>query len=91
MAEAATIPLDRPWQGSEALARDNPLLARAQQEVKSAVHRELINKIDLEKLLFMQDTRGKPATARLNPAAGRRIRRALQRQRAYPAGQRGDG
>ena len=59
MAEAATIPLDRPWQGSEALARDNPLLARAQQEVKSAVHRELINKIDLEKLLFAQDTRGK--------------------------------
>ncbi len=59
MAEAATIPLDRPWVDSAALARDNPLLARAQQEVKSAVHRELINKIDLEKLLFVQDTRGR--------------------------------
>ncbi len=34
----------------------NPLLARAQQEVKSAVHRELINKADLEKLLYMQDS-----------------------------------
>jgi pilus assembly protein CpaF len=41
------------------LRKDNPLLARAQQEVKSAVHRELINKVDLEKLLFMQDTRGR--------------------------------
>jgi len=59
MAEAATIPLDRPWLDSEAIARDNPLLARAQQEVKSAVHRELINKIDLEKLLFVQDSRGR--------------------------------
>ena len=59
MAEAATIPVDRPWLDSEANRRDNPLLARAQQEVKSAVHRELINKIDLEKLLFAQDTRGK--------------------------------
>ena len=59
MADAATIPLDRPWLDSAALARDNPLLARAQQEVKSAVHRELINKIDLEKLLFVQDTRGR--------------------------------
>ena len=27
--------------------------------MKSAVHRELINKIDLEKLLFVQDTRGR--------------------------------
>src|SRR5215469_6051657 len=59
MAEAATIALDRPVLDSEALRRDNPLLARAQQEVKSAVHRELINKVDLEKLLFMQDTRGR--------------------------------
>src|SRR4051794_5745523 len=37
----------------------NPLLAHAQQEVKSAVHRELIDKADLEKLLYMQDTRGR--------------------------------
>jgi pilus assembly protein CpaF len=59
MAEAATIALDRPVLDSEALRRDNPLLARAQQEVKSAVHRELINNVDLEKLLFMQDTRGR--------------------------------
>jgi pilus assembly protein CpaF len=40
-------------------AAANPLLARAQQEVKSAVHRELIDKADLEKLLYMQDTRGR--------------------------------
>jgi len=37
----------------------NPLLGRAQQEVKSAVHRELIEKLDLEKLLYMQDSRGR--------------------------------
>ena len=37
----------------------NPLLGRMQQEVKSAVHRELIDKVDLEKLLFLQDTRGR--------------------------------
>lgn len=37
----------------------NPLLGRAQQEVKSAVHRELIDKVDLEKLLYLQDSRGR--------------------------------
>ncbi len=37
----------------------NPLLGRAQQEVKSAVHRELIDKVDLEKLLYMQDNRAR--------------------------------
>jgi len=37
----------------------NPLLGRAQQEVKSAVHRELIDKVDLEKLLYMQDSIGR--------------------------------
>ena len=36
-----------------------PVLGRAQQEVKSAVHHELIKKVDLEKLLFMQDTRAR--------------------------------
>ena len=36
-----------------------PLLGRAQQEVKSAVHHELIKKVDLEKLLFMEDTRAR--------------------------------
>lgn len=35
------------------------LLGRAQQEVKSAVHRQLLTKLDLEKLLFMQDTRAR--------------------------------
>ncbi len=34
------------------------LPARA-QEVKSAVHRQLIDKADLEKLLYLQDTRGR--------------------------------
>src|SRR5579872_370468 len=43
----------------DASRASNPLLARAQQEVKSAVHRELIDKVDLEKLLYMQDTRGR--------------------------------
>jgi pilus assembly protein CpaF len=43
----------------DASRASNPLLARAQQEVKSAVHRELIDKADLEKLLYMQDTRGR--------------------------------
>jgi pilus assembly protein CpaF len=36
-----------------------PLLGRELQEVKSAVHRDLIKKVDLEKLLFMQDTRAR--------------------------------
>jgi pilus assembly protein CpaF len=36
-----------------------PLLGRAQQQVKSAVHHELIKKVDLEKLLFMEDTRAR--------------------------------
>jgi len=62
MAEAATtttttLPAS---QLAAHLGRDaNPLLARAQQDVKSAVHRELIGKVDLEKLLYMQDTRGR--------------------------------
>ncbi len=34
-------------------------MGRAQQEVKSAVHRDLINKLDLEKLFFMEDTRAR--------------------------------
>jgi pilus assembly protein CpaF len=36
-----------------------PLLGRALQDVKSAVHRDLIKKVDLEKLLFMEDTRAR--------------------------------
>src|SRR5664280_1357246 len=36
-----------------------PLLGRAVQDVKSAVHRDLIKKVDLEKLLFMEDTRAR--------------------------------
>jgi pilus assembly protein CpaF len=35
------------------------MMGRAQQEVKSAVHRDLINKLDLEKLFFMEDTRAR--------------------------------
>ena len=59
MAEVATIPLTNNYPAGEAVRTDNPLLARAQQEVKSAVHRELISKVDLEKLLYLQDTRGR--------------------------------
>ncbi len=59
MADAATIPLPASNLAAH-LGRDaNPLLARAQQDVKSAVHRELIGKVDLEKLLYMQDSRGR--------------------------------
>ena len=35
------------------------MVGRAQQEVKSAVHRDLINKLDLEKLFFMEDARAR--------------------------------
>jgi pilus assembly protein CpaF len=35
------------------------MMGRAQQEVKSAVHRDLINKLDLEKLFFMEDARAR--------------------------------
>ncbi len=58
MAEAAAI-LTVDHSNGEAARTANPLLARAQQEVKSAIHRELIDKVDLEKLLYMQDTRGR--------------------------------
>ncbi len=59
MAEAAAAVLPA-TQLAAHLGRDaNPLLARAQQDVKSAVHRELIGKVDLEKLLYMQDSRGR--------------------------------
>jgi pilus assembly protein CpaF len=43
----------------------NPLLGRVQQEVKSAVHRELIDKVDLEKLLYMGDSRGRQQLQKL--------------------------
>jgi pilus assembly protein CpaF len=61
MAEAAITTTTLPASNLIShLGRDaNPLLARAQQDVKSAVHRELIGKVDLEKLLYMQDTRGR--------------------------------
>jgi pilus assembly protein CpaF len=35
------------------------MIGRAQQEVKSAIHRDLINKLDLEKLFFMDDVRAR--------------------------------
>ena len=59
MAEAATITFPEPRLAPEESRVSNPLLARVQQEVKSAVHRELIEKLDLEKLLYMQDARGR--------------------------------
>ena len=39
--------------------RASSLLPARAQEVKSAVHRQLIDKADLEKLLYLQDTRGR--------------------------------
>ncbi len=59
MAEAATTVLPASQLAAHLGRDENPLLARAQQDVKSAVHRELIGKVDLEKLLYMQDTRGR--------------------------------
>ena len=59
MADAATIALPASHLPADMPRLPNALLGRAQQEVKSAVHRELISKVDLEKLLFMQDTRGR--------------------------------
>ena len=59
MAQAATIAFTRQWHAAGGATSGNPLLGRAQQEVKSAVHRELISKVDLEKLLFMQDSLGR--------------------------------
>ena len=57
------------------------------QEVKSAVHRELIDKADLEKLLYLQDTRGRQQLFSHHSATGGRLRGAVQRQRADTAGQ----
>jgi len=59
MADVTIMPLPAERANGEAARGANPLLARAQQEVKSAVHRELIDKVDLGKLLFMQDTRAR--------------------------------
>jgi pilus assembly protein CpaF len=39
--------------------RASGLLPARAQEVKSVVHRQLIDKADLEKLLYLQDTRGR--------------------------------
>jgi pilus assembly protein CpaF len=58
MADSA-IPLSGARMKADPPKLANPLLARAQQEVKSAVHRELIDKVDLEKLLYLEDTRGR--------------------------------
>ena len=90
MAEPALVlPVDR--SALDASRASNPLPARAQQEVKSAVHRELIDKADLEKLLYMQDTRGRQQLLGLDSATGLRTWRALQCQRAHAPGQRSDG
>jgi pilus assembly protein CpaF len=59
MAEAAVAGLAEKRLIPDEGRASNPLLARAQQEAKSAVHRELIDKVDLEKLLFMQDSRAR--------------------------------
>jgi pilus assembly protein CpaF len=59
MGEAAILSLTEQRMSPPLTLAANPLLGRAQQEVKSAVHRELIEKVDLEKLLFMQDSRGR--------------------------------
>ncbi len=57
MAEAAIV-FSENHLSFEAGRAAGLLPARA-QEVKSAVHRQLIDKADLEKLLYLQDTRGR--------------------------------
>src|SRR5512142_2509719 len=37
----------------------NALTAKAYQELKSSLHRDLLNRIDLEKLRYLQDTRAR--------------------------------
>jgi len=59
LADMVTVPQTASRLGSVVDHAPKPLLGRAQQEVKSAVHHELIKKVDLEKLLFMQDTRAR--------------------------------
>ncbi len=59
MAEAVTASMPGTRGGGVMPTTAKPLLGRAQQEVKSAVHQELIRKLDLEKLLFMQDVRAR--------------------------------
>jgi pilus assembly protein CpaF len=44
---------------STANRESKQMVGHAQQEVKSAVHRELINKLDLEKLFLMEDARAR--------------------------------
>jgi len=53
-----TVALAEPPLGVVNGAR-NGMAGRLQQEVKSAVHRELMNKLDLEKLFFMEDSRAR--------------------------------
>ncbi len=91
MAEAATIPVDRPWLDSEANRSGQPAAGArpAGGEVGGSSRADQQNRPG-EAAVRAGHAR-QAATARPHPATGRRIRRALQRQRAYPAGQRGDG
>jgi pilus assembly protein CpaF len=57
MAEAAIVFSENHL--SFEAARAGGLLPARAQEVKSAVHRQLIDKADLEKLLYLQDSRGR--------------------------------
>lgn len=55
---AAQIPVAQ-FPSPTELRSQKTLLGRAQQEVKSAVHRELLSRIDLDKLPLLQDPRAK--------------------------------
>ena len=50
-------PIRQASDGEEHVPR---MLADRASELKSAVHRELIDKLDLEKLLLVRDGRGQP-------------------------------
>jgi pilus assembly protein CpaF len=58
MATTQTVVPRRPT-GPPEVRPQKLLLGRAQQEIKSAVHRELLTRIDLEKLDFLQDPRSR--------------------------------
>src|SRR5271165_6359345 len=58
MATTPTVAANRPTAPVEARSQ-KLLLGRAQQEIKSAVHRELLTRIDLEKLDFLKEPRAR--------------------------------
>ncbi len=53
----ATVPMSTPDRSSLSTPLPQSVSLKTQQEIKSAVHRELIKRMDLEKLAFIQENR----------------------------------